>query len=87
MLPSEDGTEVLSVLVNNEATLLYLVNQGTLTFHVGYSRIADLDRPDYVLFDLDPGQAGMADTVVVARASHRRLQAGRHFSAAGGAAA
>jgi bifunctional non-homologous end joining protein LigD len=55
VLPSEDGTEVLYVLVNDEATLLYLVNQGTLTFHVGCSRIADLDRPDCVLFDLDPG--------------------------------
>jgi bifunctional non-homologous end joining protein LigD len=78
VLPSEDGTEVPYVLVNDEATLLYLVNQGTLTFHVGFSRIADLDRPDCVLFDLDPGQASMADVVAVAKALHRRLQAERH---------
>jgi bifunctional non-homologous end joining protein LigD len=78
VLPSEDGTEVPYVLVNDEATLLYLVNQGTLTFHVGCSRIADLDRPDCVLFDLDPGQASMADVVAVAKALHRRLQAERH---------
>ena len=56
------------VLINDEATLLYLVNQGTLTFHVGFSRIADLDRPDCVLFDLDPGQASMAGMVAVAKA-------------------
>jgi len=78
VLPSEDGTEVPYVLVNDEATLLYLVNQGTLTFHVGFSRIADLDRPDCVLFDLDPGQASMADVVAVAQALHRLLQAERH---------
>ena len=78
VLPSEDGTEVAYVLVNDEATLLYLVNQGTLTFHVGFSRIADLDRPDCVLFDLDPGQASMADAVAVAKALHRRLQTERH---------
>jgi bifunctional non-homologous end joining protein LigD len=74
-LPSEHGTEeVHYALVNDEATLLYLVNQGTLTFHVGFSRLADLDRPDFVLFDLDPGQASFADTVAVAQALHRLLQ-------------
>ena len=78
VLPSEDGTEVPYVLVNDEATLLYLVNQGTLTFHVGFSRIPDLDRPDCVLFDLDPGQASLADAVAVAKALHRCLQTERH---------
>ena len=61
--------------MNDEATLLYLVNQGTLTFHVGFSRVADLDRPDWVLFDLDPGQASFTDAVAVAKALHRALQA------------
>ncbi|MGH8070009.1 MAG: non-homologous end-joining DNA ligase [Candidatus Entotheonellia bacterium] len=74
-LPSERGTAVQYVLVNDEATLLYLVNQGTLTFHVGFSRIADLDRPDFVLFDLDPGQANFTDAVAVAKALHVALQA------------
>jgi bifunctional non-homologous end joining protein LigD len=77
-LPSERGEEVQYVLVNNEETLLYLVNQGTLTFHVGFSRVTDLDRPDFVLFDLDPGQAGFADVVTVAIALHRILQAEKH---------
>jgi bifunctional non-homologous end joining protein LigD len=54
--------------VDDEATLLYLVNQGTLTFHVWSSRIQDLDRPDFVLFDLDPGRAAFADVVAVAKA-------------------
>jgi len=77
-LPSEDGQVVPYVLVNSEETLLYLVNQGTLTFHVGFARLADLDRPDFVLFDLDPGQAVLADAVAVARVLHRLLQAEGH---------
>jgi bifunctional non-homologous end joining protein LigD len=77
-LPSERGQTVQYVLVNDEETLLYLVNQGTLTFHVGFSRITDLDRPDFVLFDLDPGQARFADVVAVARALHQILQVERY---------
>jgi bifunctional non-homologous end joining protein LigD len=74
-LPSERGETVRYVLVNDAATLLYLVNQGALTFHVGFSRLADLDRPDVVLFDLDPGQAVFPDVVAVARALHAVLRA------------
>jgi bifunctional non-homologous end joining protein LigD len=33
-LPTEDGKVVRYALVNDVDTLLYLVNQGTLTFHV-----------------------------------------------------
>jgi bifunctional non-homologous end joining protein LigD len=73
-LPSERGEAVPYVLVNDEATLLYLVNQGTLTFHVGCSRIVDLERPDFVLFDLDPGRASFADVVAVAKTLHGVLR-------------
>jgi bifunctional non-homologous end joining protein LigD len=74
-LPSERGRPVRYVLVNDQDTLLYLVNQGTLTFHVWLSRIHNLDRPDFVLFDLDPGEATFTDVIVVAKALHERLQA------------
>ncbi len=67
-LETERGKPVEYAIVNDEATLLYLVNQGTLTFHVWASRVRDLDRPDFVLFDLDPGRATFADVVAVARA-------------------
>jgi bifunctional non-homologous end joining protein LigD len=74
-LPSQRGRPVQYVLVNDQDTLLYLVNQGTLTFHVWFSRIHNLDRPDFVLFDLDPGDAAFTDVMVVARQLHARLQA------------
>ena len=77
-LPSERGKPVPYVLVNDAETLLYLVNQGTLTFHVGFSRLADLDRPDVVLFDIDRGQASFADVVAVTKKLHRTLQSAGH---------
>ena len=72
-LETEQGKPVHYALVNDEATLLYLVNQGTLTFHVWASRVRDLDRPDFVLFDLDPGKASFADVVEVAHAVKAEL--------------
>jgi len=74
-LPTEAGKPVSYVLVNDEDTLLYLVNQGTLTFHPWLSRIDDLDRPDFVLFDLDPGGARFAAAVTVAKSLHEILDA------------
>jgi bifunctional non-homologous end joining protein LigD len=67
-LETERGKPVRYALVNDKATLLYLVNQGTLTFHVWASRVRDLERPDFVLFDLDPGKATFADAIAVAKA-------------------
>jgi bifunctional non-homologous end joining protein LigD len=76
-LPTETGKTVNYVLVNNLETLLYLVNQGTLTFHVGFSRVEDIDQPDFVLFDLDPGQATLADAVAVGNELHSILTSER----------
>jgi bifunctional non-homologous end joining protein LigD len=73
-LETERGEPVSYVLVNDAKTLLYLVNQGTLTFHPWLSRRDDLDRPDFVLFDLDPGTASFADAVAVAKRLHDELE-------------
>jgi bifunctional non-homologous end joining protein LigD len=69
------GKTVRYVVVNDADTLLYLVNQGTLTFHIWASRLEDLDRPDFVLFDLDPGQTTFGDVVAVATELHALLKA------------
>jgi bifunctional non-homologous end joining protein LigD len=50
-------------LVEDEADLLYLVNQGTITFHTQMSRIDDPDHPDLMVLDIDPPEddgAGLA---------------------------
>lgn len=66
-LPTEKGKPVRYTLVNDLETLLYLVNQGALTFHVWLSRVKNLAVPDYVLFDLDRSEATFADVVKIAR--------------------
>jgi bifunctional non-homologous end joining protein LigD len=72
-LETERGEPVRYALVNDLPTLLFLVNQGTLTFHPWLSRIGSLDRPDFVLFDLDPGAAPFTEVVAVARKLHVEL--------------
>jgi bifunctional non-homologous end joining protein LigD len=41
-------------LVNDELALLWMVNMGCIDMNSWYSRIDRPDRPDFVLFDLDP---------------------------------
>jgi bifunctional non-homologous end joining protein LigD len=54
-------------LVNDELALLWMVNMGCIDMNTWYSRIDKPDRPDFVLFDLDPAaDAGFAETVEVA---------------------
>src|SRR5205085_2377786 len=66
-LPTDVGKPVQYVLVNDVDALLYLVNQGTITFHPFLSRVGSLDTPDYVLFDVDPHQSTFANAVKVAK--------------------
>jgi bifunctional non-homologous end joining protein LigD len=73
-IKSEDGETVNYALVNDAQTLLYMVNQGTITFHPWFSRVGSLDQPDYVLFDLDRSKAKFSDVVEVAKALHRLLK-------------
>jgi bifunctional non-homologous end joining protein LigD len=54
-------------LVNDELALLWMVNMGCIDLNTWYSRVDRLDRPDFVLFDLDPSpDVGFRETVQVA---------------------
>jgi bifunctional non-homologous end joining protein LigD len=74
-IPTRGGKLDNYTLVNDVDTLLYLVERGALTFHVWLSRVPELDRPDVVLFDLDPGRAAFGDLVEVTRHLHAILTA------------
>ncbi|HEX5450072.1 MAG TPA: DNA ligase D [Gaiellaceae bacterium] len=41
-------------LVNDELALLWMVNMGCIDMNAWYSRVDKPERPDWVLFDLDP---------------------------------
>jgi len=54
-------------LVNDELSLLWMVNMGSIDMNVWYSRVDKPERPDFVLFDLDPSpDVGFKETVQVA---------------------
>ena len=52
-VPKRGGT-VRHVLANETATLLWLANQNCITPHVFTARADRLDRPDRIVWDLDP---------------------------------
>ncbi|HWG57132.1 MAG TPA: DNA ligase D [Gaiellaceae bacterium] len=54
-------------IVNDELALLWMVNMGCIDLNTWYSRVDKPDRPDFVLFDLDPSpDVGFAETIQVA---------------------
>ena len=63
-------------LVNDELALLWMVNMGCIDMNAWYSRLDKSDRPDFVLFDLDPSpDVGFKETVQVALLVKQALDA------------
>lgn len=55
------------------ASLIYLVNLGNIDQHCWLSRVDNLDRPDYVVFDLDPKGAPFSNVLKVALSMKEKL--------------
>jgi bifunctional non-homologous end joining protein LigD len=56
MLPSPGSKrgETSYTLCNSKRTLMWLANQGSIEFHPWLSRVDRIERPDFLVFDLDP---------------------------------
>jgi bifunctional non-homologous end joining protein LigD len=67
---SRGGALVRYPLVNSEDALLWMVEYGAVDLHVWSSRCDRPERPDHVLFDLDPAGASFADVVRAALLVH-----------------
>jgi bifunctional non-homologous end joining protein LigD len=73
---SQQSCTIEAPVVNDELALLWMVNTGCIECHTWYSRIDKLERPDRVVFDLDPSDdVGFAETVEVALLVKRALAA------------
>jgi bifunctional non-homologous end joining protein LigD len=65
---SEDTQRELDYFVcDDEASLLYVVNLGTIPLHLWASRAPTLERPDWCVLDLDPKGAPFEHVVEAAR--------------------
>ncbi len=64
---SESGEKDINFLLcQDEATLIYLANLGCIEINPWSSRVGLLDRPDYLVIDLDPEDAPFSQVVEAA---------------------
>lgn len=61
----DEGAGMTVCLVNDPETLIWVANLACLELHVPLSRAASPERPDSLVFDLDPGEP--ADILACAR--------------------
>jgi bifunctional non-homologous end joining protein LigD len=61
-------------MVQDRAALLWVINLGCIDLNQWYATCDDVDRPDYVHFDLDPGAgAGFEQVLETGRVVHEAL--------------
>jgi bifunctional non-homologous end joining protein LigD len=61
-------------VVDDVEALRYVANTGTIPLHLWASRVVSIERPDWLVLDLDPKQAPFTDVVKVALALRRILE-------------
>lgn len=65
-LTNQEGRQLDYAVFTTAASVLHLVNQGNIEQHPWHSTIKHLDKPDYVMLDLDPKQAPWDNVLQVA---------------------
>ncbi len=72
--PREGGPRLVDfALVNSRDALLWMVQMNCIDMNAWYSRVDKPERPDYVVFDLDPPDDGFANAIKVAHLVHDAL--------------
>src|SRR6185436_1235839 len=64
-------------LIQNPNTLLYVANLAAIELHPLNARYQHLDRPDYLVLDLDPPEGDFPAAAAAARGIHELLEACR----------
>ena len=76
-LPREGGPRLVDfTLVNEPAALAWMVQMNCIDMNAWYSRVDKPERPDYVVFDLDPPESrnGFAQAIRVAHLVREALE-------------
>ena len=69
------GSVIDFPIINDLAALLWVINLGCIDLNEWYARCDDVDRPDYLHFDLDPGEeVGFPQVVETARVVNETLR-------------
>jgi bifunctional non-homologous end joining protein LigD len=63
-IPHGSGNIIDFPIVRDLASLLWIINLGCIDLNPWYARCDDVDRPDYLHFDLDPVQGADFDAVL-----------------------
>jgi bifunctional non-homologous end joining protein LigD len=61
-------------MIDDVPTLLWVINLGCIDLNQWYATCDDVDRPDYLHFDLDPGTAAWAQVLESARIVREALE-------------
>ena len=70
----DSGNVINFPVIDDLASLLWVINLGCIDLNQWYARCDDVDRPDYVHFDLDPGEgAGWDEVLAAGRIVHEAL--------------
>jgi bifunctional non-homologous end joining protein LigD len=73
-IPTDSRRKYIKYVVcQDERTLLYLANFGCIELNPWLSRVGSLDRPDFLVIDLDPQDLPFARIIEVAKAVHKTL--------------
>ncbi len=73
--PREGGSRLVDFpLVNDERALLWMVQMHCIDMNAWYSRVDKPERPDFVLFDLDPPDGGFQLAIEVAHLIRELLE-------------
>ncbi|MGQ0714460.1 MAG: DNA ligase D [Gemmatimonadaceae bacterium] len=72
---SEDTQrEIRYFVCDDEESLLYVANLGTIPLHIWASRVGSLELCDWCVLDLDPKDAPFSDVITCAKALHQLCQ-------------
>jgi len=62
---SDSSGETVNYLIcNKEATLVYMANLACIEMHPWNSKIGSLDKPDWIVLDIDPGENNTFNQVI-----------------------
>ena len=69
----DSGNVIEFPMINDVPSLLWVINLGCIDLNQWYAACDDVDRPDYLHFDLDPGTATWEQVLEAARIVHAAL--------------